>query len=593
MAFLRSAVLCLLVLAAPAPAQPFDGDPPVNFTVSVTSPHTRTFTVTCGFKVPDTGAVVLDFAAWTPGYVILWNYGQHVTRFEAYDQMGQPVKVDRVSVSRWVIQRPATPTARIRYEVRANDTDVDLGFAQAYLDSTGGWYNGAALFPEIHGYRRACHSVSFHLPPGWRTATAMAPRKDQTGYVVRDYDELVDSPVQVGRFLRRNFSACGVDCGVVVAGCDSVNMDSLAALIRTIVAAQFDFMRGAPIERYLFILHAASRGAGGLEHANATTISVRTDEFFKRNSWLKIVIAHEFFHLWNAKRIHPRTFDLYNYAGPHRTRTVWFSEGITAYYTDILLHRAGCMTREEVYASLANIIDLYENNPAHTRLSWEDISWHIWDPEILQGLNTWLLPGWMLDLLIRDSTDNRFTLDDVMRFMDTWYGDPGSGFDEDDIQRICGAIAQRDFAGFFRDHISAPKSFPYKALLAAAGLEWRVTTYETADIGCELWFSGGGRNRITWLDESGKAFQAGLRRGDFLREINGVPCGTRAEYANIQKTLTVGTTAQLTVLRGGERVVANVPVTARAMIRSAIAESESPTPRQLNIRNGILQGFPH
>jgi predicted metalloprotease with PDZ domain len=568
------------------------GAPKIHYRVSVREPATQQFLVRCELQVPDTGDIGLDFATWTPGYVILWNYGQHVSALEAFDARGQTLVVRRPSLSRWVVARPETRHLTIQYEVRAIDTHLDLGFAQAYLDSTQAWYNGAALFPEVSGLRKAVHTVSFDLPEEWGIATAMRPSPQPGLFTVADYDELVDSPVQLGRFLRRDIQVCGVPVGIVVAGCDTVDMDSLASMIDRIVAAEFRFMGNMPIDRFLFLFHAAERGAGGLEHANATTISVRREEFFRKDSWLKIVIAHEFYHVWNAKRIHPRTFDLYDYSGPHRTGTVWFAEGVTAYYTDLLLHRAGLLTREEVYRSLAGIIDLYENNPAHSRLSWEDISRHIWDPEILHGLNVWLLPGWMIDLVIRDSTDNRFSLDDVMRFMDSWYGDGGYGFEETDIPRICTAVGQRDFSDFFRLYIAGANSFPYDTLLSRAGLHWKKEVKVVPDFGFELWWSGGGRNRVTWISDTSAAFRSGIRRGDILTAVDGRPCETREQFRQAQNELRPGQQVPVTMVRSGKTLQFRIPAVQRATVRSEIVEIENPTPRQTAVREGILFGTP-
>ncbi len=560
----------------------------LSYTISIQNSDSMLFKIKCEILNVNRNVLQLDWPTWTPGYVVLWNYGQYVSNLKAVDRTGHPLIVRRVSNSRIYIESNDAQLVTINYSVHAIDPPDNLGFAQAYLDSLQGWYNGAALFPEIEGFRDFPTTVRFDLPQGWNLATAMMPDGEEDTYVARNFDELVDSPVQMGRFLSREFVSNGVQFRVVVAGCDSVDMNRLESLIRTIVDGTFVLMQNVPIDRYLFIFHVASRGAGGLEHLNATTISLRTEEYFEENSWLKVVIAHEFFHVWNAKHIHPRTFDRYDYSRPHRTRTVWFAEGVTAYYADLILHRSNLFTKEEVYSSLAQILDAYENNPARKRLSWEDISWYIWEPDLRQGLEVWLLPGWMIDLKIRDMTDNDFSLDDVMRFMDRWYGDSGVGFEQTDIARISSAVAQRDLSDFFRRHIAGCEPFPYHDLLAAAGLEWKVTTEIVASLGCRFGKMVDGRVKVVNIDEEEQTRQNGLRANDIILRLNERDRPTFEEVQRIQRDLEPGSTVTMLVNREGVQHTVTVIVSVRSLIRSTIQEIPNPTPRQLSIRLGIL-----
>ncbi len=566
--------------------------PTLSFTVSVDKSESPCFKVRCQIQNPNCGVLQLDWPAWTPGYVVLWNYGQHVSNLRAVDQTRRPLTTWQVSTNRVFIECHDAQTVIFDYDVRAVDPQENLGFAQAYLDSAQGWYNGAALFAEIEGFRDSPAMVRFVLPAGWKLATAMKPSADGDGYVVCSFDELVDSPVQMGRFLSRDFIVGGVQFKAVVAGCDSVDMEQLEKLLKCIVGGAFEMMRSTPIDRFLFIFHAASRGAGGLEHLHATTISLRTEEYFKVNSWLKVAAAHEFFHVWNAKRIRTRTFDHYDYSRPHRTRTVWFAEGVTAYYTDLLLRRTGLYTKEDVFRSLAQILDAYENNPARKRMSWEDISWYIWEPELRQGLEVWLLPGWMIDLKIRDVTENRFSLDDVMRFMDRWYGDPGVGFEEDDLRRVCSAVAQKDLTDFFRRHIAGCEPFPYQELLAAAGLEWKIKTQDITSLGCRFGKMVDGRVKVVSIEEEGSPQMSQLRLGDVLLKFGDRDRPTFDEVQRLQRELTPGSTVTLVVQREGRRHEFTGVALTRRLIQSNIEETANPTPRQRAILRGILEGTP-
>jgi predicted metalloprotease with PDZ domain len=403
----------------------------------------------------------------------------------------------------------------------------------------------------------------------------------------------------LGNFLRKDFEVDGTRVAVVLAGSDSVDMGKLGGMVQTIVKSEFDLMHGSPIDRYQFTYHAATRGAGGLEHLNATTISAPSGEFFKDDSWLNVATSHEFFHVWNAKRIHPKVFDVYDYSKPVHTKTVWFSEGITAYYADVALCRSGLMKKEGFYEDLAHIIDLYENNPAHGWLSWEDISWNVWDPKVQQGLSVWLLPAWMIDLRIRDLSNNRFSLDDVLRFMNVWFGEGGPGIEEDQIGMICSAVAQQDIRPFFDKYIGKPNSFPYDSLLSAAGLTWRVDSVGTTDLGCKLWWTTAtkpswtlaGHVEILGALKSGRAYQAGLRDGDEVLSINGRTFETEQVLREFERKIKTGESLEVKVSRPGNKKVFHLTVGSRKIIHSSIVEVERATSRQLGIRTGILKGL--
>jgi predicted metalloprotease with PDZ domain len=584
-------VLLVVLLLAPVVVRAAESIQ-LTYRVVIQNPESKVFHVCGEIETRNEPFLQLDWPAWTPGYAAVWNYGQHVIQITAQNESGVKLSAQRMTENRWTIQSYGARRVQFCYDVRAVDTDNDLGFVQAYLDSSGGWYNGAALFPEISGFRDRPQIVRFELPKSWQIATAMKRTAGGDGYRVANYDELVDNPVQLGTFLERTITVAGVPISVVVAGRPDADMDALATLTRGIADCEFLLMGGPPFDRYLFIYHAAKKGAGGLEHRNAVTISLRQEEYNNKDSWLKVVAAHELFHAWNAKRIHTELFDQYDYSRIHRSKQVWFAEGITAYYTDLALYRAGLTRKDELYKSLAEILDQYENNRAHRYLSWEDISWYIWDEEVRQGLGVWLLPGWMIDLKIRDLTDNRFSLDDVMRFMNIWYGEPERGYPESGLGNICSAVAQRDIRPFFDRHIAGYEPFPYDSLFAVAGLRWNRTATQVPDVGCDLFWSLQTIVKAIGVEQRGPAAHAGLQTGDIVMNLNGVVFKNRQDLAKFKSDLKIGDTLRVHYRRGTMESVALIQVGSRPLVKSSITEVEHPSERQRQILDGILRGIP-
>jgi predicted metalloprotease with PDZ domain len=198
----------------------------------------------------------------------------------------------------------------------------------------------------------------------------------------------------------------------------------------------------------------------------------------------------------------------------------------------------------------------------------------------------------MIDLEIRDATDNRFSLDDVMRFMNMWYGEPERGYRESGLADICSAVAQRDLRPFFNRHIAGYRPFPYDSLFAVAGLRWSRTTSQVPDIGCNLFWSLQAIVKATGVEEGGPAARAGLQTGDVVLDLNGFVSKNRQDLAKFKSALKTGDTLRVRYRRGALESVAVVQVGSRPLMKSSIIEVEHPGERQRQILDGILRGLP-
>ncbi len=462
----------LLVLLCAATAQAT-----IQYQVSLMQRQEHRIGVT--MTVPDvTGELVVQMPAWNGLYQIR-DFAHRVQNVRAHrlHDTGPPVPVavrkrDKLT---WVVA--ASGTIRLEYAVlwdEASPFSSQLNPEHAFL-------NLATVLFYVPTRRHEAVRVAFtDLREGWRIAVAL-PAEDEFTFRATSYDMLVDAPVEISAFSEFRFEVNGARIRVVVHG--SYSRDQLEADLRRIVAYQTHLMRDVPFEEFLFLYHFGE-GGGGMEHANSTAIFTSS-----RDSTVRIS-AHEFFHLWNVKRIRPQGLEPVDYTRENYTRALWFAEGVTSTYTDYTLVRSGLWSPRQFYNSLAQELDELEARPAHRWKSAEEASLDAWHegyrlyrrPDLsISYYNKGYLLGVLLDILIRDLSDNRASLDDVLRYLNETYARQGRFYAESGgIQQAVGAVVLRAgsapatalprIAEFFARYVAGTDPLPVDEWLERAGL---------------------------------------------------------------------------------------------------------------------------
>lgn len=454
-------------------------------------------------------AVDVQMPAWSPGDYEVQNHARYVQNLRAFDGEDRELPVSRRNLHTWRVEKGEDNRVIIRYSLP--NTPPGNFSENVQVKSRYAFYNGPALFLYVVGEKSAPAVLQVELPPGWlRAISPLEPMPDgppggrAARFSAPDYDTLADSPLLVGECVTREFTFAGRPHLIAFFGAHrGVPYDSFPPVLQKIVAEQNRLMGGPPYARYVFFLDIGGRG-GGLEHLNSARIAWdRTTPV----RYLASLAAHEFFHLWNVKRIRPIVLGPFDYIRPPRTRSLWFCEGVTDYYAELTARRAGLTSEEACLAGLAAAIRELRSNPAARRITAEEASLRVWEEKGSSGyggLSYYLkgrLIGLCLDLKIRGLTDNRASLDDVMRDLLARYGLPKPGFLEDGIREAVIRAAGPEMGPFYDKLCRTTEEMPFAECLGYAGLR--------------LVQSAGGRLRIE-RDPGASPSAVALRR-DWLR----------------------------------------------------------------------------
>ena len=341
---------------------------------------------------------------------------------------------------------------------------------RSFLTESGGLIDGPATFVYLDDAKLVPTHVRFELPDGWAIATGLERTADSRTFVAPSYDILIDSPVLVGHFQDWSFQVDRIPHRVAFwARPNAPRFDSTAFVnvLERIVTTSRDIMGPLPYRDYTFIY--VDGPFGGLEHLNSTTIGVSTNDLAHDAGAHANTSAHEFFHLWNVKRVRPVALGPFDYQHPVRTTELWWSEGVTDYFASEILRRAGLQTEDQSRRLLADNIREYLDNPAHRRISAERSSWSVWDsaPEnapisfYLQGA----LLGELLEAQIRRTTSNARGMDDVERLLyDRFAG--ARGFTKDDLLNTLNEVCGCDLRDFFARHVSGSEQIDFDRYLS-------------------------------------------------------------------------------------------------------------------------------
>ena len=469
----------------------------------------------------------LQLPVWNALYQIR-DFSRNVNWLHAKDSAGNDLAVEVLDRSRWRL-KGAVDGAIVEYQILA-DASGPFG---AQLNSQHAFFNLAEILMYPIDARQSPAKVEFaNVPVGWKTATALT-NVSGNAFSAKDYDQLVDAPVEIGEFQESDFDEGGGHYRVIVdAESSDYRMDEVVLTVRRIVTAAVTWMNDRPFETYLFIYHFPRGPAGGgMEHANSTAIDISAKRLSDNPRALSDVSAHEFFHLWNVKRIRPSSLEPVDYTRETYSRALWFSEGVTSTAALYFRSRSGLLDEAECLKVVASQIGELQRRPARKDQSVEESSLDAWlekyddydrPDRSISYYNKGFLLGVLLDLRIREASHDTASLRDVFQWMNEHYARQGRFFpDSDGVREAAQEVSHSDMRAFFQKYVSGTKEIPWDAFFKIVGLRLVTQTRSIADAGFVVAENFNISPAVISVSSGSAAAAAGLQAGDVILEING------------------------------------------------------------------------
>jgi predicted metalloprotease with PDZ domain len=522
---------------AQSSAQP---GPVTNYVISLAAPEQHLVEVQ--ILLPEGAAKrELQLPVWNALYQVR-DFAQYVNWVRAKDRAGRPLAVRELHKSFWQIAGTAGG-AIVEYQIFVDS----FGPFGAQLNPHHAFLNLAQILMYPVDGRGAAMAVRFdRVPEGWHVATPLGSLPDGR-FSAENYDRLVDSPVEIGSFQESDFDEGGGHYRVIVdAEAADYDMAQIVGQLHKIVAAATSWMNDRPFDSYMFLYHfPRGPGGGGMEHAYSTAIDLNADTLARNSEALSTVTAHEFFHLWNVKRIRPRTLEPVDYTKENYTRALWFSEGVTSTAEGVIQLRAGLLSEKRYLELLSDEITELERRPAHLTQSAEESSLDAWlegdayyrRPErSISYYNKGELLGVALDLAIRDASHDRASLREALQWMNQNYAKKGRYFaDSDGVREAAEAVSHADLASFFAKYVAGTDEIPWDDFFRGVGLKVIQGSNAVPDAGFMASRNFDGPMMVGAVTAGSEAERAGLQVGDTILEIQGKAAGqeSRQELARL------------------------------------------------------------
>lgn len=549
----------------------------IHYTLIPQDPAGHLYALTLRIENPQSPFETVALPNWIPGSYLIRDFAKHLIAPTATTLDGTPITLQPLDKSRWQFVSRGE-AVEIHYQVYA----WDLSVRGAHFDDTHAFFNGTSVFLRVESQRDAACTLSLQhsehsLKQQWRAATGMPALKvnaDGFGlYGAHSYDELIDYPFELGCFHEVNFEACGIPHKMVLTGLFECDFERLREDLTKICETELRLFGHPPaIEQYVFMVMVTGSDYGGLEHRNSTALLCSRDDLpypgmqEASDAYLQFLelCSHEYFHLWNVKRIQPAVFQTSDLLEPAFTNQLWWFEGVTSYYDALILLRAGLVDAPRYLTLLAEQMTRVYRMPGRFQQSVADSSWHSWtkfyqqDENAPNAIISYYTKGSLialaLDLKIRQQTLGAKSLDDVLLHLWQHYGQTGKGLQEFEIERLCSDISGIDLSDFFKRYLYGTEDLPFATLLAEENIAFKLRTPTSlADkgginaasplglhLGANLTDTEHQSVKITHVWQQQAAHLAGLSAGDEIVAINGLKVSSVASLENRLKRSGLG-----------------------------------------------------
>ena len=565
----------------------------VSYKIKASDLAAHLFEVSLEITKPAATGQVFSLPVWIPGSYMVREFARNIVQIKAHCK-GKKVALKKTDKSTWQAAVCDGPLV-VEYEVYA----WDLSVRAAHLDQSHGFFNGTSVFLQVHGQEHLPHTVDIQLPDEaaakkWRVATSLpelkAKRYGFGTYIASDYDDLIDHPVEMGEFQLVSFKAHGVPHDFVVTGrVPNLDLARIAEDLKKICEVEIAFFeprsKQAPMQRYVFMTMAVGDGYGGLEHRASTALICNRNDLPTKNkpemsegyrSFLGLC-SHEYFHTWNVKRIKPAVFAPYDLSQENYTSLLWLFEGFTSYYDDLFLCRTGLIDEPAYLKLVSKTINMVQRGSGRKKQSVAASSFDAWTKYYRQDENSpnaivsYYTKGSLvalgLDLTIRQQTQGKKSLDDVMRALWKKFGrdfyspsakHAAQGLGEQEFASLVAEVTGVSVQSFLQKYVEGVEDVPLAKLYADFGVELEVPSASKKPALSVRLSKSAGDCKLASVYEGGAAHRAGLSAGDAIIAINGLrvtASDVDSALSNLLSAYKVGDAVEIHAFRRDELVV--------------------------------------
>lgn len=577
-------------------AQQRAATPDITYTVSMPKPATHLLEVEMRLKwATALQSADLKMPVWTPGSYLIREYARHLQDFSVKSASGTALVWRKVNKNTWTVDTKGSAEIVVGYRVYSNELTVRTN----ELNDEHAFWNNAALLLFPKDQLKASSTVTVKPFGNWKIATGLPKVAGRTNtFKAENFDVLYDSPFEVSDFAETTFNVQDKPHRIVITGEGNYDLRQMSKDVAKIVEEGFKIFGELPYSDYTFIINL--RGGGGLEHLNSTALQWNRFGFKppSRYSGFLSLVAHEYFHLWNVKRIRPDALGPFDYENENYTKLLWVAEGMTSYYESLLLRRAGLMSDKEFLDGKASMIEQLQARPGRFETSLEEASMDAWIKYYRQDENSANnqisyydkgdIVGMMLDITIRTASGGAKSMDDVLRHLYNEHFKKGKNYTPEDFQKVSEMMAGKSLDDFFAKYVRGEAEIPYDSILSGIGIKTSVTepNKNRAYIGADL-VEEAGRLTIRAVSADTPAYEQGLNSGDQIVAIDGY----RASQAFLQAYLSdkkPGDKVKLSIFRFDK--LRDVPFTLGGNSRKdyGLSPVDNPTAEQQRLYQGYL-----
>ena len=501
----------------------------INYNVKMTNPNSHYFEVEMQLSDFKAKELKIKMPVWAPGSYLVREFAKSVNLVRAKDGDGKALKVEKENKNTWVIPTKKIKNLTINYEVYA----FELSVRTSFLDDSHGYINGTSVFMYVDGYKDSPGTVKIVPHESFKKISTTLKSEGSNVFAFKNYDHLVDCPIEIGNHETFSFDAAGVKHTVAMYGEGNYEPAVLKRDMSKIIEAETAIFGQNPNKEYLFIIHNLTNGGGGLEHTNSTSLQVNrwTYEGDAYMGFLSLV-AHEYFHLWNVKRLRPKSLGPFDYDNENYTDLLWVMEGFTSYYDELVLRRAGFYSEEDYIGKLVGTINYVNSLPGNTVQPVAHASFDAWIKAYRHNENSsnttisyyskGQILAAMLDLYIINKYKAEKGLDQFLQHLwKEFYGKDGSGFTEDEFQASLEGFIGEDMDWFFDKHVYGTEEINYQKFFDAVGVKLVMSKMPAKpSLGIRT-SNSGGKLVVTSVRAGSGAEKGGISVNDEILAIDG------------------------------------------------------------------------